>query len=69
MSHHVYGISEVVGSSPDGVDAAVRRAIEKAAESVRHIEWFEVGEIRGHVVDGAVGHVQVTVKIGFRIED
>jgi flavin-binding protein dodecin len=69
MSDHVYGLSEVVGSSTTGVDDAVRTAIRKAARTVRNIDWFEVKEIRGQVVDGDIGYVQVTVKFGFRIED
>lgn len=68
MSAHVYKLVEVVGTSPDGVDAAIRNAVETAARSVRHIDWFEVVETRGHVVDGKVAHFQVTLKIGFRLE-
>ena len=69
MANHVYGISEVVGSSPEGIEAAVNNAVNKAAQTVRHLDWFEVGDIRGQLVDGAVAHWQVTVKLGFRIED
>lgn len=68
MSAHAYKLVEVVGTSPDGVDAAIRNAVETAARSVRHIDWFEVVETRGHVVDGKVAHFQVTLKIGFRLE-
>ena len=68
MSAHVYKLVEVVGTSPDGVDAAIRNAVETAARSVRHIDWFEVVETRGHVVDGKVAHFQVMLKIGFRLE-
>ncbi|HEV7212346.1 MAG TPA: dodecin [Blastococcus sp.] len=69
MSDHVYGLSEVVGSSTTSVDDAIRSAIRKAARTVRNIDWFEAKEIRGQVVDGDVGYFQVTVKFGFRIED
>ena len=69
MSHHVYRLSEIVGSSPTSVDDAVRTAIRKASETVRDIEWFQTQEIRGQVVDGDVAHFQVTLKIGFRVED
>ncbi len=69
MSDHVYGLSEVVGSSPTSVDEAIRNAIRKAARTVRNIEWFQTQEIRGHVVDGDVAHFQVTLKLGFRVED
>jgi dodecin len=69
VSNHVYGISEIVGSSPTSVDDAIRTAIGKAARTVRNIEWFQTQEIRGQVVDGDVAHFQVTLKLGFRIED
>ncbi len=69
MSDHVYSVSEVVGSSPEGVDAAIRNAIARASRTLRNLDWFEVTEIRGHLQDGQVGHVQVTMKIGFRLED
>lgn len=69
MSDHVYRLSEIVGSSPAGVDDAIRNAIGKAAQTVRNIEWFEAKEIRGYVVDGDVAHFQVRLKIGFRVED
>lgn len=68
MANHVYGISEIVGSSPDGVEAAVSNALAQAKKSVRNLEWFEVADIRGQVADGGVAHWQVTVKLGFRIE-
>lgn len=68
MSDHVYKKLEIVGSSKIGVDDAIRNAIETASKSLRHIEWFEVVETRGHVVDGKVAHFQVTLKVGFRIE-
>jgi flavin-binding protein dodecin len=69
MTNHVYRLSEIVGSSPTSVDDAIRTGIHKAAETVRNITWFEVGEIRGQVADGDIAHVQVTLKIGFRVED
>ena len=69
MSSHVYRLSEIVGSSETSVDDAIRTAIRKAAGTTRNIEWFEVGQIRGHVEDGDVAHVQVVLKIGFRVED
>jgi dodecin len=68
VSDHVYRLSEIVGSSPVGVDEAIRNAIRKAPETVRNIEWFEAQQIRGQVVDGEVAHFQVAVKIGFRVE-
>ena len=68
MTNHVYKTLELVGSSTTGTDDAIRRAIETAARTVRHIDWFEVTETRGHVVDGKVAHFQVALKVGFRIE-
>ena len=69
MSNHVYRLTEVVGSSPTSVDEAIRTAVRKASETVRNIEWFEVQEVRGQVADGDVAHVQVGLKLGFRVED
>ena len=68
MSNHVYRLSEIVGSSPNSVDEAIRTAIAKAAQTVRNIEWFQTEEIRGQVVDGEVGYFQVRLKIGFRVD-
>lgn len=65
---HVYKKIELVGSSKDGVDEAIRRAIQKAGESVRNLDWFEVKEIRGWIKDGEPQHTQVTLQVGFRIE-
>lgn len=67
MSEHVYKLIELVGSSTASTDDAIRNAIETAALTVRHIDWFEVVETRGHVVDGRIGHYQVTLKVGFRL--
>jgi dodecin len=69
MSNHVYRLSEIVGSSPTSVDDAIRTAITKATQTVRNIEWFETQQIRGQVVDGDVAYFQVTLKIGFRVDD
>lgn len=68
MSDHVYRKTEVVGSSATSIDDAIRNAIKTASKSIRNTEWFEVSEMRGHIVDGDVGHFQVTVKIGFRYD-
>ncbi len=67
MSDHTYKLVEIVGSSPDGSDSAIRNAIAKAGETIKHIDWFEVVEMRGHIQDGKVAHFQVTLKIGFRV--
>ncbi|TQC49326.1 hypothetical protein EEB14_10135 [Rhodococcus sp. WS4] len=68
MSDHVYRVVEVVGSSTDSTDAAIKNAIARTNETVRNVEWFEVVETRGHVENGAVAHYQVTLKVGFRVE-
>jgi dodecin len=68
MSDHVYKLVELVGSSTSSTDDAIRQAIETAANTLRHIDWFEVIETRGHVADGKVAHFQVTLKVGFRLE-
>lgn len=69
MTDHIYRVTEIVGSSPDGVDAAIRNGIERAARTVRHIDWFEVTQVRGFVEEGHVGYFQVGLKVGFRLED
>lgn len=68
MADHVYKLVELVGSSPTSSDEAIRNALATAARTLRHIDWFEVVGTRGHVVDGKVGHFQVTLKVGFRLE-
>jgi flavin-binding protein dodecin len=68
MTEHVYKLLELTGSSPVGIEEAVKSAIAKASETVRNIHWFEVTETRGHVADGKVAHWQVTLKIGFTLE-
>ncbi len=68
MSDHVYRITEVVGSSPESVDQAIRNGVTRVARTVRNVEWFEATEIRGHVADGQVDAFQVTMKVGFRLE-
>jgi dodecin len=68
MSDRVYKVVEVVGTSGAGIDDAIRNAIETAAKTIRHIDWFEVIETRGHVANGKVAHFQVALKIGFRLE-
>jgi hypothetical protein len=70
MSNHVYAISEIVGSSPTSIEEAIENALARARKTVRNLDWFQVVETRGHVSeDGGVGHYQVTLKLGFRMED
>ena len=69
MSNRTYRLTEIVGTSTDGVDDAIRNGVSRAGQTIRHIDWFEVQEIRGHIRDGEVDHFQVSMKIGFRLED
>jgi flavin-binding protein dodecin len=68
MSDHVYKSLEITGSSSESIDDAVRTAIAKASQSLRHLDWFELVAVRGNLEDGQVSHFQVTIKIGFRLE-
>jgi flavin-binding protein dodecin len=69
MSNRTYRVTEIVGTSNDGVEAAIRNGIDRAGQSLRHLDWFEVTEIRGHIREGQVEHFQVGMKVGFRLED
>jgi dodecin len=69
MSNRTYRVTEIVGTSPDGVDAAIRNGLGRAAQTLRHLDWFEVTEIRGQIVEGHVEHFQVGMKVGFRLEE
>ena len=68
MSDHVYKLIEIVGSSTKGTDDAVRNAIERAAKTIKHLDWFEVVETRGHLQDGKIAHWQGKIRVGFRLE-
>jgi dodecin len=70
VTDNTYKVSEIVGTSPDSVHQAIRNGIKKAGESIRNLDWFEVVQIRGHIVEGGeVGHFQVVMKLGFRVEE
>jgi flavin-binding protein dodecin len=69
MTNRTYRVTEIVGTSTTGIDDAVRNGIRRAGQTLRHLDWFEVVEVRGHVVDGEVEHFQVGMKVGFRLED
>jgi len=69
MTNRTYRVSEIVGTSPEGIDQAIRNAIERASKTLRHVDWFEVTRVRGQVKDGTVEHFQVGLKVGFRLED
>lgn len=67
--NRTYRVTEIVGTSNEGIDEAVRNGIGRAAQTLRHLDWFEVTEVRGQIVDGEVQHFQVGMKVGFRLED
>ncbi|MFF3666499.1 dodecin [Microtetraspora malaysiensis] len=69
MSDRTYRVTEIVGTSGESVDRAIRNGIRRAAETLRHLDWFEVTEVRGYIEDGEVAHIQVGLKVGFRLED
>lgn len=69
MSEHTYKKVELVGSSPISSDEAVKNAISKADESLKNLRWFEVTETRGHIENGEINHWQVTVKVGFTLDN
>ncbi len=69
MTERTYRVTEIVGTSPEGIEAAVKGALHRAGQTLRHLDWFEVTQIRGQIVDGQVAHYQVGLKVGFRLED
>jgi flavin-binding protein dodecin len=69
MTDRTYRVTEIVGTSPESIDTAVRNGISRAAQTLRHLDWFEITEVRGQIVDGEIAHFQVGLKVGFRLED
>jgi len=69
MTDHTYRVTEIVGTSHEGVDAAVRNGVARAAQTLRGLDWFEITQVRGHIVDGEIEHYQVGMKVGFRLEE
>ncbi|ABK52919.1 protein of unknown function DUF1458 [Acidothermus cellulolyticus 11B] len=69
MTDRTYRITEIVGTSRESVQQAIRNGIKRAAQTLRHLDWFEVTQIRGNLINGEVDHFQVTLKVGFRLED
>ncbi|MFE7558957.1 dodecin [Kitasatospora sp. NPDC057500] len=69
MSEHVYRVTEIVGSSTESIDAAIRNGVERASRTLRNLDWFEVTQIRGHLDEGRIKHYQVGLKIGFRLDE
>lgn len=68
MADRTYGLTEVVGTSQESVNAAIQNAVSRASRTVRHLDWYEVSNIRGAIQDGTINHYQVTIKLGFRLE-
>ncbi|MFC9631614.1 dodecin [Streptomyces mirabilis] len=68
MSDHTYRVTEIVGTSHEGVDQAIRNGISRASQTLRNLDWFEITQVRGQIVDGEVEHYQVGLKVGFRLE-
>jgi flavin-binding protein dodecin len=69
MADRTYAISEIVGTSPQDVNQAIRNGVRRASQTLRNLDWFELVEVRGAIRDGEVSHYQVTLKVGFRLED
>jgi hypothetical protein len=69
MTDRTYRVTEIVGTSEESIEAAIRNGVRRASQTLRHLDWFELTEVRGHIVDGEVGHFQVGMNVGFRLED
>ncbi|MGA8255820.1 MAG: dodecin [Nocardioides sp.] len=69
MTDRTYRLTEIVGTSPDSIEQAVRNGINRASKTLRHLDWFEITQVRGQIKDGDVEHFQVGLKLGFRLED
>ncbi|MEV6739627.1 dodecin [Streptomyces sp. NPDC051104] len=69
MTDHIYRVTEIVGSSPEGIDQAIRNGVERASQTLRNLDWFEVTQVRGRIENGRIEHYQVGLKVGFRLED
>ncbi|MFE6160048.1 dodecin [Streptomyces sp. NPDC055239] len=69
MTDHTYRVTEIVGTSHEGVDEAIRNGIARASQTLRSLDWFEVTQVRGHIENGEIEHYQVGLKVGFRLED
>lgn len=69
MADHTYRVTEIVGTSPEGIETAIRNGVKRASTTLRNLDWFEVTDIRGQLADGGVAHFQVTMKVGFRLEE
>ncbi|GAB2822194.1 dodecin [Streptomyces sp. NPDC005774] len=69
MSNHTYRVTEIVGTSPDSVEQAVRNGVERASQTLRNLDWFEVTQVRGQIEEGRIAHWQVGLKVGFRLDE
>ncbi|TPQ18083.1 dodecin [Streptomyces sporangiiformans] len=69
MTNHTYRVTEIVGTSPEGIDQAIRNGIDRASQTLRNLDWFEVTQVRGQIEGGQIEHYQVGLKVGFRLED
>lgn len=69
MADRTYRVTEIVGTSPESIEMATRNALRRASQTLRHLDWFEITQIRGQIVDGEIAHFQVGLKVGFRLED
>ena len=69
MTDHTYRVTEIVGTSPEGFDQAIRNGIARASQTLRNLDWFEVTQVRGQILNGQIEHYQVGLKVGFRLED
>ncbi|UIX29001.1 dodecin [Streptomyces sp. GQFP] len=69
MTNHTYRVTEIVGTSHEGVDQAIRNGVSRASQTLRNLDWFEITQVRGQIVDGQIEHYQVGLKVGFRLED
>ena len=69
MTDHTYRVTEIVGTSAGGIDAAITAGIERASKTLHNMDWFELVSVRGHLEEGAIHHFQVTLKVGFRLDE
>lgn len=69
MSNHTYRVTDLVGTSPEGMEQAIRNGIDRASRTLRNLDWFEVTEVRGQLENGEIAHWQVNMKVGFRLEE
>jgi hypothetical protein len=68
MTNHTYRVTEIVGTSPEGIETAIRNAVARAGETLRNLDWFEVTQVRGQIEGSEVAHWQVGLKVGFRLD-